>query len=338
MLLRDIPFSPVSNASGGRNFFGDGYSFHGFWNALVKPLRPFGVKAGLTYEGANFVAKTTTLNARKGNMPLGDDPTSAHPTAPKEFIPKCIVVKPRHGAVLNKVGLSGPGIKRLLDLDRWQRRNQPFFLSFMATGATVNERLRDTEEFLYELVPRLPTFNAPVGMQINVSCPNMKHGEQDELPVEVGSLLDMYARHMPTTPLVPKFSVELEPAIAVKIAQHDALDAMVVSNTIPWGKYPERIDWSGIFGSDESPLKGLDGPGGGGLSGAPIFPLMCEWINQARRAGLKKPIYACGGILTPYDVRVVADAGASGIEVGSASILCPWNVQGIIDEGRRRFV
>jgi dihydroorotate dehydrogenase len=333
MQLRDIPFSPVSNASGGRNFFGDGYPFHGLWNALTKPLRLFGVRAGLTYEGANFVAKTTTLKARPGNMPLVGDSTK-----PSELIPKCIVVKPRHMAVLNKVGLSGPGIKRLLDLDRWQRRNEPFFLSFMATGATVSERLRDTEEFLYELVPRLPTFNAPIGMQINVSCPNVKHGEQDGLPDEVGSLLDLYARHMPTTPLVPKFSVELEPAIAAKIARHDALDAMVVSNTIPWGKYPDRIDWKGIFGSDQSPLAHLDGPGGGGLSGAPIFPLTLDWLVKARRAGLKKPIYACGGILSPRNVRMVADAGASGFEAGSVSILCPWNAQPSIDEGRRRFV
>ncbi len=333
MLLRDIPFSSVSNASGGRNFFGDGYPFHGFWNALTKPLRLFGVRAGLTYEGANFVAKTTTREARKGNMPLVGDST-----APSELFPKCIVVKPRHRAVLNKVGLSGPGIKRLLDLDRWQRRNEPFFLSFMATGATAVERLQDTEEFLYDLIPRLFIFNARIGMQINFSCPNVEHGEQEGLLVEVVKMLDLFAQALPNTPLVPKFSVELDPAIAVKIAKHDALDAMVVSNTIPWGKYPERIDWNGIFGSDQSPLAHLDGPGGGGLSGAPIFPLMLDWLMEARRAGLKKPIFACGGILSPYDVRLAADAGASGVEVGSASILCPWNVQGIIDEGRRRFV
>lgn len=332
MLLRNIPFSPVSNASGGRNFFGDGYPFHGFWNALTKPLRVFGAHIGLTYEGANFVAKTTTLKARKGNLPLVGDSTT-----PSELIPKCIVVKPRHMAVLNKVGLSGPGLERLLVSNRWQQRSQPFFLSFMATGATMAERLQDTEEFANQLALRLSTFNTSIGLQVNFSCPNVEHGQQDELLVEVVNTLDVFAKYLRDVPLVPKFSVELDPAIAVKIAKHDALDAMVVSNTIPWGKYPNRIDWNRIFGSDQSPLAQLDGPGGGGLSGAPIFPLVCEWIHSARQVGLKKPVFACGGILSPFDVRVVADAGASGIEVGSASILCPWNVQSIIDESRKRF-
>ena len=51
-----------------------------------------------------------------------------------------------------------------------------------------------------------------------------------------------------------------------------------------------------------------------------------------------KPIVACGGILHPRDVRRVKQAGASAIEVGSASILRPWRVQPIIDEANREFV
>ncbi|MCC6563786.1 hypothetical protein IT087_02750 [Candidatus Uhrbacteria bacterium] len=337
MLLRDIPFEPVSNASGGRNFFGEGYWFHGTWNALSAAFRLVGVKAALQYEGANFVAKTTTLNKKPGNMPLVGDTTT-----PKELIPKCIKVLPKHRAVLNKVGLSGPGLERLLNIGQWQTRTRPFFLSYMATGQTLEEKLADTRVFATLLATKLSGFNTLIGLQVNFSCPNVDHGQkpdghQESLIYEVGSTLDILAAALPQVPLVPKFSVELHPAIAVKIAQHPALDALVVSNTVPWLKFKDRIDWQGIFGTDQSPLKDLEGPGGGGLSGTPIFPLMLEWVGQARQAGLKKPIIACGGILSPDDVRMVADAGASGIEVGSASILCPWNVQSIIDEGRRRF-
>lgn len=337
MLLRDIYFEPVSNASGARNFFGDGFWFHDAWNALTGAMNLVGIKTGLTYEGANFVAKTTTLKARKGNMPLRRDSTQ-----PRELMPRCIIVKPQHRCVLNKVGLSGPGLQRLLDEGGWQERPRPFFLSFMATGATTEERITDTKAFAAELADRLSAFRAVVGLQVNFSCPNVEHGQdaaghQESLIPEVTRTLDILAREMPDAPLVPKFGVELHPAIAAKIARHPALDALVVSNTVPWGKYPELIDWVGLFGSNESPLKDLEGPGGGGLSGAPLLPFVLEWLATARKEGLTKPVFACGGILSPADVRKVADAGASGIEVGSASILCPWNVQSIIDEGRRRF-
>lgn len=335
MLLRDIPFEPVSNASGGRNFFGEAYWFHGAWGAATAPARLLGRRIGLSYEGANFVAKTTTLKERPGNMPLRPNSTQ-----PRELLkPRCIVVKFGHNAVLNKVGLSGWGLEWLLNQGLWQQRTQPFFLSYMTTGKETVDKLSDAEDFGRALAPRLSAFRTRIALEVNFSCPNVHHGggDQDELLTEVLNTLDVLSALLRDVPLVPKFSVELNPALAVKIAQHPACDALVVSNTVPWGMYPHRIDWHGIFGVHESPLKDLSGPGGGGLSGAPVFPLMCDWLHRARYAGVKKPIIACGGILSPEDVRTVKDAGASAIEVGSASILCPWRVQGIIDEARRRF-
>ncbi len=335
MLLRDIPFEPVSNASGARNFFGDGYWFHGAWNLLTKGMGLAGIKAGLTYDGANFIAKTTTRAARKGNMPLRHGSTQ-----PRELMPKCIVVKPQYRCVLNKVGLSGPGIDRLLDEGYWQERTRPFFVSFTATGAALEERLEDTRLFAMRLADRLPGFRTRIGLQVNFSCPNVGHGAGEYAEgwiSEVGGALDILAGLLPDVPLVPKLSVDVHPAIAAKIARHPALDALTVSNTISWGAYPHRIDWIGMFGSTISPLRDLDGPGGGGLSGAPLLPFVLDWLAAARREGLDKPVFACGGIVSPSDVRKAKDAGASGIEVGSASILCPWNVQPILDEARRRF-
>lgn len=338
MLLRDIHFESVSNASGGRNFFGDGYAFHDAYNVLMAGAKLVGIRRGLTYENANFVAKTTTTKERPGNLPLR--PGSTQPKNPLK--PDCIVVKLRHRAVLNKVGLSGPGLEWLLNQGIWQERTRPFFLSFMPTGQKPEEKLADTEEFAKILAGSLSAFRTKVGLQVNFSCPNVDHGQdhaghQEVMIYEVGRTLEILAKYLRDVPLVPKFGVDLHPAIAAKIALIPMLDALVVSNTIPWGMYPDRIDWVGIFGTSESPLKDLPGPGGGGLSGAPVLPFVLDWLVAARKAGIQKPIFACGGILDPNDVREVVDAGASGIEVGSASILRPWNVQPIIDEARRRL-
>lgn len=107
MQLRGIHFRPVCNAAGAQGFFGEGYPHHRWWKRL-----------GLTFENCGFVAKTTTLLKRSGNMPLADDGIT-----PREWKPKCIVVKPLAGVVLNSVGLSGPGAKALLDDGRWQDRD-----------------------------------------------------------------------------------------------------------------------------------------------------------------------------------------------------------------------
>src|SRR3989338_1556485 len=59
MELRGVHFGPVLDASGVRGFFGEGYWHHRY-------CKPF----GLRFDGATFVAKTTTLLPRAGNMPL----------------------------------------------------------------------------------------------------------------------------------------------------------------------------------------------------------------------------------------------------------------------------
>src|SRR4051794_20119064 len=93
-------------------------------------MRPF----GLRFDEATFVAKTTTVEPRAGNMPLKG-------TTPREWKPRCIAVNVREAAVLNAVGLSGPGLEALLADGRWQARTDPFFLSFMAVEADPAERL-----------------------------------------------------------------------------------------------------------------------------------------------------------------------------------------------------
>ena len=127
--LRDVEFETVLNSSGARGFFGAGrtsdeYQHHRLCERVF----------GLSYEHSTFVAKTTTTHPRIGNMPLDAN------LCPKECLPRCIVVKPLKGAVLNAVGLSGPGILDLLNQGRWQTRSVPFIISFMATGGGGAER------------------------------------------------------------------------------------------------------------------------------------------------------------------------------------------------------
>lgn len=314
--LKGIDFGCVWDASGVRGFFGEGYAYHKVFRSR-----------GLNFAGSTFVAKTMTLEPRKGNMNLQNDGTLPWWRAK----PKCIVVKPIKGVVLNAVGLSNPGAEALFAQKKWQRRCIPFFLSFMAIRETKEERLRELCEFLRILRSYLPELLAGVGLQLNYSCPNVGL-HVDELIEEVNEGLSMAGKL--NIPVVPKFNALLPVSAAAKIAKHRACDAVCVSNTIPWGKLPEKVDWQGIFGTRISPLAQF---GGGGLSGAPLLPIVTEWVRDARAYGMRKPINAGGGILRPHDVDALFSEGASSVSIGSIAMLRPWRVQETIRYARSAF-
>ena len=133
---------------------------------------------------------------------------------------------------------------------------------------------------------------------------------------------------------MPKFNI-LAPVCAVReISRDPHCDAICVSNTIPWGKLPERINWKKLFGSEISPLAEF---GGGGLSGKPLLPLVAEWVRKARLCDVKKPINAGGGILSPDDLVPLRLAGASSVFIGSVATLRPWRVKKIIKKAYQLF-
>jgi dihydroorotate dehydrogenase len=248
---------------------------------------------------------------------------------PAAFKPKCIVVKPLQGVALNAVGLSGPGAEFLFKTGKWQQRTEPFAISFMAVEHDAGLRLNELAEFLSLLARHLKDFKAPVALQINFSCPNVEHKhETEELVREVIKFLEL-CYLVVDVPIIPKFNILLPPEAAAEISKHPACRAINVSNTIPWGELPQKIDWQRLFGTLESPLKEF---GGGGLSGAPLLPLVADWVIRAKtRAKVSKPIIAGGGILKKSDAKVMFDCGAQAVAIGSVSMLRPWRVQGIID-------
>ena len=309
MRLRNVEFGHVFNASGARGFFGEGYAFH----ELFKQL-------GLDYAGSTFVTKTTTLAPRAGNMPLDAS------YRPRAFVPNCIVVKPFAGVVLNAVGLSGPGVDKLRQhwFERASTNPTPFVISIMSVAATATARIGEIRELLallWSVFDRAPLL---VGLQVNLSCPNAGL-DTSHLTAEATAILDETVRL--GVPTMLKVNALISCGDAWAITKHPGCDALVMSNTIPWGQLSDQIDWAGIFGSKTSPLVGY---GGGGLSGKPLLPIVTQWIRRARTLGLTKPIIGGGGILSQDDAAAMLDAGADAIELGAVSILRPWRVRGII--------
>lgn len=318
MILRGIDFGHILGGSGAQGFLGEGYWYHKYLKSL-----------GLDFEGSTFVAKTTTLRPRKGNLPLKEDGMT-----PEELFPKCIKIYPRKRIVLNAVGLSGPGAEFLFKDGRWQKIKKPFFISFMAVGESFEMRYLEAINFAILFKKFLPSFNTPVvGLQINFSCPNVGINP-GKLIDEIKKILEIISSYLPSVPLAPKINALTPAEVAKKISDDPNCDALCVSNTISWGALPDKINWKELFGTDVSPLAEF---GGGGMSGRPLLPIVAEWVANARKAGIIKPIIAGGGILSPNDVNVLKDAGASSVSVSSAAILRGWRVGKIIRRANEIF-
>ena len=134
MKLKGIPFGSVFNASGARNFFIEDPWWYSRWYQTITGRS--------MWEGATFIAKTTTHAPREGNMPL-----KSGTVTPVEFKPRCIYINFLSGYALNSVGLSGLGAQWLLEQGRWQLYTKPFVISFMSVQKTTEQRLIELCEF-----------------------------------------------------------------------------------------------------------------------------------------------------------------------------------------------
>jgi len=315
IILRGIDFGSVFTASGTLNFFGQGYPYHKYYKLIP----------GFSFNGSTFVAKTTTIFSRAGNMPLDED------LQPKEFRPKCIYVDFLKGLGLNAVSLSGPGAQKLLATGLWQEREKPFFISFMAVGANKLERLEELRKFCWLL--NFTEFRIRFGLEINLSCPNTKHNPKD-LITEAAEMIKIANYILKNIPIIIKISVLIDPLMIKQIIAESNCDAVAVSNTIPWGQLPDKIDWEGLFGSKISPLQEF---GGGGFSGKHLLTLVRDWISEARNCGIETPIIGGGGIFCKKDVATIKYAGADAIFIGTVAMLRPWRVQGIINYANKIY-
>jgi len=312
--LCGVAFPRVFQMSGATGFFGEGYPFHHYAKMV-----------GMDWTDTTFVAKTTTLDAREGNMSRTEDGIT-----PKEWKPQCIVVNPLKGVTLNAVGLSGPGLVALVDKGQWQERKDPFWISFMSVAPTSAERAQELSTAVRILKERKKEFCALWGFQQNFSCPNVGLDVHKLLQeVRIGLTI---AEEL-AVPLMPKFDLRILPQVARDISQHPACDAIHVSNALPWGSFPECINWKKLFGSETSPLAKY---GGGGLSGKPLLPLLLKWLAQARKM-ISKPIVAGGGILSAYDAEAVIKLGADAIALGTIGILRPWRMKETIRTAYRLY-
>jgi dihydroorotate dehydrogenase (NAD+) catalytic subunit len=214
------------------------------------------------------------------------------------------------GGMLNAIGLQNVGI------DAFIGEKVPY-LRTVDTPVIVNLYGNCLEEY-GELAERLDAVPEVAGIEVNISCPNVKQGgivfgTDPAAAYEVVKLV----RDSTIKPLIVKLSPNVTDVVAMARACVDAgADALSLINTLTG----MAIDLQ----KRRPVLANITG----GLSGPAIKPVALRMVWQVAKA-VDVPLIGIGGIMTATDALEFILAGATAIQVGTANFLNPSAAQEI---------
>jgi dihydroorotate dehydrogenase (NAD+) catalytic subunit len=208
------------------------------------------------------------------------------------------------GGMINSIGLQNIGV------EAFAREKAPA-LARIPTPYFVNVFGYATEDYV-EVVKRLDDVEGPAAYELNVSCPNTKHGgmffgSDEGLLAELVAAVRAVTRRTLIVKLSPNVA-RIEPlAKAAEDAGADALSLIntIVSLAVDARKRAPRI-----------------GAGFGGLSGPAIKPIALRLVYEAVQT-VRVPIIGLGGIATGEDAAEFLVAGATAVQVGTANFWDP---------------
>jgi dihydroorotate dehydrogenase (NAD+) catalytic subunit len=245
-----------------------------------------------------IVCKGTTLEPRQGNPQ-----------------PRLVETS---GGVLNSIGLQNIGVGALIreKAPLWAKWRVPVIVNI--AGDTVDD--------YRELAKKLDGVKGVSGIEVNISCPNVKagcalFGASPAGAAQVTSAVKSAA----TLPVIVKLTPNTEDIAGVARAVADAgADAISLVNSFKG----MAIDTAKRRPAFENITAGLSGPA--------IKPLALALVYEV--AGVVEvPVIGAGGIATAADALEFMMAGASAVQVGSATFRNPRAALDVL-EGIERFM
>ncbi len=206
--------------------------------------------------------------------------------------------------MMNSVGLQNIGVRAFV-------RDKLPELAKLRTAVFANVFGHQTDDYV-EVVRVLEDHPGLAGYELNVSCPNTKHGgiffsSDPALLAEVITAVKQVARRPVIVKLSPNVSA-IEPL--ARAADSAGADALSLVNTFI------------ALAVDARTRRPRIGAGFGGLSGPAIKPIALRMVYQAALA-VKIPVIGMGGIASGEDAAEFLIAGAHAVEVGTATFSDP---------------
>jgi dihydroorotate dehydrogenase (NAD+) catalytic subunit len=206
------------------------------------------------------------------------------------------------GGMINRVGLQGPGIEAWIDHDLPRLRK---------TGARVIASIwgRSVEEYAKGAAMLAGT--DVVAVEVNLSCPNTHAGRSLFAHDEQATEEVMDATSACGVPRWAKLSPNTDRVVDIAAAaRRGGADAVTLINT--------------VFAMAE----GLPG----GLSGPAIHPVAVRVVHDVHAAHPDLPIIGVGGVRNGATARDLLAAGASAVQVGTATFADPRAAAKVLQE------
>jgi dihydroorotate dehydrogenase (NAD+) catalytic subunit len=214
-------------------------------------------------------------------------------------------VHPTAAGMINSVGLQGKGVPH------WLEHDLP---DLVATGASVvasiwGNSIEDYRAAADALATAPPEV---VAVEVNVSCPNLEDrskmfahsagSTREAIEATAGCGRPRWAKLSPNAADLPE----------IALAAHEAgAEAVVLTNTL-LGMVIDVDARRPVLGAKK-----------GGLSGAAMHPVAIRAVYDVHEAAPGLPIVGVGGTASGADVVEFLLAGASAVEVGTATFADP---------------
>jgi len=220
--------------------------------------------------------------------------------------------------MLNAIGLENVGI------DVFVKEKLPF-LQTLFPPIFANIYGRSIEEYT-ELAARVDELEAISGVEVNISCPNVKAGGI-AFGADPNSAFKVVkaVRKKTSKQLIVKLSPNVtDITIIARSAEEAGADALSLINTITGMAIDIKTRRPKIANITA------------GLSGPAIKPVALRMVWQVAQAA-KIPVIGIGGIMTAIDALEFFIAGATAVQIGTANFVNPHTTIDIID-GIKKFL
>ena len=214
--------------------------------------------------------------------------------------------------MLNAIGLENVGLAAFV------KEKLPF-LRRLDTPIFVNVYGKSTKEYA-ELAARLEDIDGVSGIEVNISCPNVKSGGMafgayPESAAEVVRAI----RKQTTKPMMVKLSPNVTDITEIaKSVETEGADSISLINTITG----MAID----IETRRPKIANITG----GLSGPAIKPVALRMVWQVVQT-VNIPVVGIGGIMTAKDALEFLIAGAVAVQIGTANFINPHATTDVID-------
>ena len=244
-----------------------------------------------------FVNKGTTVLARPGNRQYRITETPS--------------------GILNSIGLENPGAAAVARTygRQWAALGVPVIVN--VAGYSVEDYVT--------VIREMAGTAGVVAYKLNISCPNVKGGMLFGSDPELAAEVTAAVKQETDLPIIVKLTPNAPDVVAVALAVEAAgADAVTAINTV----LGMRID--------TTKRRPVLGSGSGGLSGPAIRPIAVHITYQVARQ-LRIPIIGAGGVTSANDALEFLMAGASAVQVGTATFADPLTPIRVI-EGLAEYV